>query len=191
MSDQVPEATPGQPLPEMPATAAGLAAMRADSEAVPISGGPRPGSLEDRIAKRRAALEGNTTELFDVPNFQGVFKVELRVLGGKQQYRAIEKHARVQNEYQQNLRSATDLILAATVGIHAVIDPDEDTTQLAEGFTWLDAAKALDKNLDATTPPKAALVRVLGEAGVISLFGEWERWTTQRGAKVDEELVRD
>lgn len=151
---------------------------------------PTPGSLEQRVAERREKLEQKTTELFDVPGYEGVFQVELRLLGGKRQFGIVEALERVHDDYRKALSAATDMILASTVGIHAIVD-DEGTTALAEGMTWLRLAQAADKKLGPEVKSRAALIRLLGENGVLDLAGEWRMWMRNRGTKVDRDLERD
>lgn len=151
---------------------------------------PTAGSLEERVAQRREKLERKTTEMFDVPGYEGVFQVELRLLGGKRQYAIVDALERVHDDYQKAIRAACDMLLAATVQFHAVVD-EEGGTQPAEGATWLRLAQAADRNLGPDTQPRVALIRMLGENGVIELAGEWRMWMKNRGAKLEKDLEQD
>lgn len=149
-----------------------------------------PGSLEERVGRRREQLERKTTELFDVPGYEGVLQAELRLLGGKRQYAIVEALERVHDDYQKAIRAAAEMILASTVAIHEVVD-DEGGTQVAEGVTWLHLARAADKKLGPEIQPRVALIRMLSENGVLELAGEWRLWMKNRGAKVDKALEQD
>lgn len=150
---------------------------------------PHPGSLEARVAKRRQELERHTTEKFDVPGFEGVFQVELQIVGAKRQHAILTRHERIHDEYQKILRAGGDMLLAATVGFHAIVDA-EGNTQPAE-TSWRQLAQAYDKSLDDTVEARVALIRLLGENGVVELVGDWRNWMRTRGVKLESELERD
>jgi len=172
--------------------AAGMAPQEQTSpRGFPTAGAaPVLGSLEERVAARREKLESKTSELFDVPGYEGIFQVELRLLGGKRQFAIIEALERVHSDYQKALAAAADMVVASTVAIHAVVD-EEGKTALAEGVTWTRLATAADKNLDPALKPRVALIRLLTENGVLELAGEWRNWMKNRGVKVEQELEKD
>lgn len=152
-----------------------------------------PGSLEARVAERRRKLEQVTTELFDVPGFEGVFKVELQMLGGKRQFAIFKASEHVHDEYRQSVNIACDTILAATVAFHAVVNEESGETALAEDVTWRKLAMVYDKTLEEATLLKRgggriALSRLVSEADVIELVGEWKKWMQTRGQKVERDL---
>ncbi len=148
------------------------------------------GSLEERVAARRRQLEERTTELFDLPGFEGICQVEMRVVGAKRQLAIMNEHQRIHDESKKVVRVACDLILAATVQFHSIVD-DEGTTKLAEGVSWKSMAQAYDKTLDNTVRGRQALVRLLTENGVLDLLADWREWMRTRGVKVAEELKTD
>jgi hypothetical protein len=153
---------------------------------------PRPGSLEERVAERRMALESRTTDKFDVPGFEGIFKVELQVVGGKRQYAISQRHEHVHDEYQRGLRTAADCVLVATVGFHSIVNDDGDT-EPADNCSWKRLAQASDPTLsDMTLAQKGgsrvAILRLLGEENVLNLAGEWKKWMRTRGVEVDRSL---
>jgi hypothetical protein len=155
-----------------------------------IAPAPVPGSLEARVAERREKLEQQTTELFDVPGFEDIFQVELRVVGGKRQHAILTEHERVHDEYQKLIRSGADMLLAATVAFHAVVDA-EGNTQPAEGATWKALARAAHPDLPDTVKGRVALLRLLGENGVFDLVAAWRTWMKTRGQKINRELEKD
>jgi len=152
---------------------------------------PLLNSLEHRVAERRRKLEAETTHKFDVPGYEGIFRVELQLVGGKRQHQVVKKHEVVRNEYQQTLRVAAELLLSATVAFYAVSGDDEDT--LAEGCTWKRLAKAANAHLDdsvleAPGGNRVALISLIGEDGVFNLAGQWRQWMNTRGAEVESAL---
>lgn len=151
---------------------------------------PLLGSLEHRVAERRKHIEKRTSESFDVPGFEDVFRVELRVIGPKQQHAIAQKHEHC-DEYQQILRTAADLLVVATVGFYAV--DGDGQVQPAEDASWKRFAKAFDPMLDQATLERpgggrVAIVRLLGEEATLVLAGKYKQWVGSRGAKVDKEL---
>lgn len=152
-----------------------------------------PNSLEARVAERRKAIEARTTQLFDVPGYEGILKVELQVVGGKRQYAILTRHENIRDEYRQRLMGAAGLVLAATVAFHSVLD-DEGNTALAEECSWKRLAKAADPTLldsvvDGPGGGSVALLRLLGEEGTIALAGDWKLWQRSRGQQVSKELA--
>lgn len=148
---------------------------------------PAPGSLEARVAARRRELESRTSDKFDVPGFEGVFQVELQVVGGKRQFALGQKAERIHDDYQRALRIAADCLLAATVGFHSV--DVEGETQPAEDCTWKKLAKAFDPNLDVDAmPARVSLIRLIGEEGVFDLADSWKKWMRTRGVEVEKAL---
>lgn len=151
---------------------------------------PTLGSLEARVAERRAKLEAETTHRFDVPGYEGVLKVELQLVGGKRQHAIFKKHEVVRREYDQTLRVGGEIILAATCGFYSVVGEQE---VLAENCTWKRLAKAAhpyldDAVLEAPGGNRVALVTLISEEGVLDLVGEWKKWSRNRGADLEEAL---
>ena len=83
---------------------------------------PLAGSFEARMHQRRVEREQRTTEMFDPPGFEDLFRVEMRVLG----YRALAdlslKHQRQRDDAMRSLYLAADQVLAATVAFHLRIE---------------------------------------------------------------------
>jgi hypothetical protein len=150
----------------------------------------RDGSFEERMQAVRRQRELRTTELFDVPGFEGIFRVEMRVLGVKRMNDIAFAHTRQRNDSLRALYIQADQLLAATVGFRMVQDDGSEAE--AEGMSWLDAARAYDPALDATIRPRAALIRLLDDGkGVGELHGDWYQWNTRGNEQVDGELAED
>jgi len=146
-------------------------------------------SFESRLQERRKQRESRTTETFDTPGFEDLFKVEMQAIGYKRLADLTNRHARVRDESLRTLYIAADQVLAATVAFHKVM-PD-GTLELAEGATWMALAKAFDPTLDGTVRPRAALIRMLDGTGVLELCNDWYVWNTRGNAQVDKELGAD
>jgi len=69
------------------------------------------GSFEQRMQAVRREREQRTTELFEVPGFESLFKVEMQVLGVRRMNDIAFQHARQRNDslrmlYIQAVRSS-------------------------------------------------------------------------------------
>jgi len=160
-----------------------------DEELTPTDVEIRDQSFEERMRARRLQREQRTTESFDVPGFEDLFRVEMQVIGYKRLADVALRHARVRDEALRTLYIAADQILMATVGFHRV--KDEGGYEQADGDTWLSLARSFDNTIDATLRPRAALIRLLEGAGVIALNNDWYEWNTRGNQTVDKELAGD
>jgi hypothetical protein len=148
-----------------------------------------PGSLEARMQEKRRDRESRSTELFEPPGFEDVFRVEMQVLG----YRVLSAIAlseqRVRDEGMRALYIAAEQVLEATVGFKMVM-PNGNLAE-AEGVTWMDLARKMYPELGPETRPRTALIRLLDGAGVLALNNDWFTWNTVGNEKVDRDLALD
>lgn len=161
---------------------------------------PRSGSLEARVALRRQTLEERYTEQFDVPGFEDLFRVELAPLSFKQLSKIAEKHQRVMNDEQRNLRTGADQLIAATRGFYAIVN-DEGDVEVDESASWqslyIGYLKAIGTPITdqvrMNTSPRAALIGLLGPTATMILAGQFFQWATsgKAAAEVESELARD
>jgi hypothetical protein len=160
-------------------------------EAAPYHNGqPLPGSFEARMQERRVQREQRTTELFDVPGFEDIFRVEMQVVGFKPMSDIALRHQRNRDDGMRALAIAAEQVMAATVAFHLI--RDDGTTAPAEGDpSWVDMARAYDPTLDAMVRPRVALIRLLEGPGVLALNNEWFEWNTRGNQQVDKELAAD
>jgi len=150
----------------------------------------RDGAFEERMQEVRRQREQRTTELFDVPGFESIVKVEMQVLGYKRATDLALKHVRQRDDSLRTLYTAADQILAATVGFYKVQPNGEP--EYAEGLDWMGLAQAYDPTLDGSVPERAALIRLLDDGkGVGELHGDWYQWNTRGNASVEKELAAD
>lgn len=170
--------------------AAGLAQAAIDAGIAPdprsSNGDPLAGSFEARIQQRRVEREQRTTELFEPPGFEDLFRVEMQVLGYRRLADLALKHQRQRDDAMRSLYLAADQVLAATVAFHLV--KDDGTLDVIEDASWLTIARRMYPELDGTTRPRVALIRLLDGAGVLALNNQWYDWNTNGNTQVDREL---
>jgi hypothetical protein len=159
-------------------------------EGAHVNGQPQPGSFEARMQERRVQREQRTTELFEPPGFEDIFRVEMQVVGFKPLSEIALRHQRQRDDGMRALAIAAEQIMLATVGFHMV--RDDGTTAEAEGDpTWLDMARAYDPNLGPDTRERVAVIRLLEGPGVLALNNDWFEWNTRGNQQVDKELAAD
>jgi hypothetical protein len=158
------------------------------------NGGFRSGgidqALEARLQARRRERESRTTEMFEVPGHEDIFKVEMQVLGFRRTTDIELAQVRVKRDADRVLYTCADQVLAATVGFW-LIEPDGSLAK-ADGIGWVDIARAEFPEMDATVRPRTALIRLLNDGnGVKLLHAEWNAWNQGGNVEVDEALVGD
>jgi hypothetical protein len=160
-----------------------------ESQEIPEIVENNDGSFESRMQERRRQREQRTSEVFDVPGFEDLFKVEMKVLGYKRLADLALPHSRVRDDSLRQLYISADQVIAATVGFHKIME--DGSLREAEGATWMDMAKAFDPSLDGTVKPRAALIRLLDGTGVLELSNDWYTWNARGNVQVDKDLGAD
>ena len=156
----------------------------------PLNGGdPAPGSFEARMQERRRQRETRTTEMFEPPGFEDLFRVEMQVVGYKRLADIALRHQRQRDDGLRSLYIAADQIIAATVAFHLVKD-DGSLDEIDDG-SWLGIAQRMYPELDATTRPRVAVIRLLEGPGVLELNNDWYAWNTRGNVDVERELGLD
>jgi hypothetical protein len=159
-------------------------------EAVHHNGKPLPGSFEARMQERRVQREQRTTELFDVPGFEDLFRVEMQVVGFKPQADIALRYQRQRDDGMRLLAIAAETVCEATVGFHMV--RDDGTTVEADGDPgWVDMARAYDPTLAVDTIERVALIRLLEGQGVLALNAQWSEWNMRGNQQVEKDLSAD
>lgn len=153
-------------------------------------GGALPGSFEARLQEVRRQREQRTTELFEPPGFEDLFRVEMRVVSFKVLSDIVISHRRQHDESLQVLYINADIVLAATVGFRMLGD-DGELLEPERPTTWVDLARAFDPTLGADVRPRVALIRMLEGQGVATLANEWNEWNTRGNGRVERDLERD
>jgi hypothetical protein len=148
-----------------------------------------PGSFEARMRDRRRQRESRTTELFEPPGFEDLFRVEMQVVAFKPLSDIVMTHQRQRDESLRNLYINADIILKATVGFH-LVQPDGSLDRIDDA-DWVSIAQVPYPELDDDTRPRVALIRLLDGQGIATLAAQWNDWNTHGNAQVDGELRRD
>lgn len=150
---------------------------------------PLAGSFEARIQQRRQERESRTTEFFEPPGFEDMFRVEMQVLGYRHLADLALKHQRTRDEAMRALYLAAEQVLAATVAFHLV--QDDGSLDLIEDASWLAIARKMYPEMDGMTRPRVAIIRLLDATGVLALNNAWFEWNTNGNSQVDRELSAD
>ena len=161
------------------------------AEAVYHNGQPLPGSFEARMQERRVRREQRTTELFDVPGFQDLFRVEMQVarLQADERHRATppasprRRHARC---WRSPPRPSSTRPSAFTWS--ATTAPPRRPRATPPGSTW---PAPDDPTLGLDTHERVAIIRLLEGQGVLGLNDAWSEWNTHGNEEVDKELAAD
>lgn len=151
-----------------------------------VTGG---GSLKARMGRRGRELESQRSEVFEVPGYDEIIAVELRMLGYEESRKIGQRVARHTREVaMQELYAFCDQILAATEGFFEV-DGDR---RVPIDATWTSLARdASPVKLPEELTPRQALISLVGDRRVAYLFTAWEEWMRGERSDVDEEVVRD
>ncbi len=102
---------------------------------------PLAGSFEARMRLRRTEREQRTTEMFEPPGFEDLFRVEMQVLGYRQLADLSLKHQRQRDDAMRSLYLAADQVLAATVAFHLI--QDDGTLDEIEDASWSAIARKM------------------------------------------------
>jgi hypothetical protein len=151
----------------------------------PLSAVDEPTSLEARMAARGEELDDLRIEIFEVPRWEQMLAVELRMLSWKRLRKVVEKHRR-QTVDLRDLYTAADQILLATVGFYEVNDGNRTP---APNMSWTKAYQAWKRTSDVT--PRQALLGLVGDVQTIVLWNDWQEWMKGSRPDVDRELQED
>jgi DNA-binding PucR family transcriptional regulator len=141
------------------------------------------------MQQRRRERELRTSEMFDPLGFEGLFKVEMQVLGYRRMADIALHHQRQRDDALRQLYIAADQVIAATVAFHMV--DDDGALDPIDDASWLSIAQRMYPELDEATRPRVALIRLLEAPAVLALNNEWYAWNTRGNAEVERELGAD
>lgn len=149
---------------------------------------PAPGSLAARMARRGEQLQNQRTEMFEVPGWEDILAVELRMLGYEESRKIGRRLSKVRDVAMQELYSFADQIIAATEGFFEVVDGQRRPVDR----TWMQLAReGVARPLPEDLTPRQAIIALLGDRRVAYLFNSWEEWMQGERPEVDEEVMRD
>jgi hypothetical protein len=147
-------------------------------------------SIADEFQARRAELQADVTETFDVPGFEGVLKVRYGLLGQKQIDLLGERIAKIKglDSTTRRLYLMADTLVLSSVAVYPakLHDPDKPV----DGPKWSPAVASALKIEGATTPRQAviAVLTARSDTYVGVHYQDVMAWQGGENERVDEEL---
>lgn len=145
------------------------------------------GSLADRVKQRRRALETRQNETFDLPGYEGILAAEFRLLAWTEGRKIGRVNAEVPEEELQLLYTCADGLLAAHTRFFEV----HGTEQVEITETWQTLCTLAGRSIPTDASDRVAMLALLDDVGVMSLWSEYETWRITRGRRINEEVTRD
>ena len=147
-------------------------------------------SLETRARKRIQELEQEQSEVFEVPGWQDILGVELRLLGWEEGRKIGSRLRKVKPESLRELYIMCDLIIAATDGLHEIL---ESGGTKRSRHNWVSLAQAVlpVESLPDNLTPRRALLAIVTDKRVPALYAVWQSWSGGARAETVEEVVED
>jgi hypothetical protein len=151
-------------------------------------------SLEDRVAARRKQLDEETFEVFEVPGWNDILGVKLRLQGFEEGRKIAKQHAKVRPETLRELYVVCDTIVQCTVGL---VEFNEDGSWTDSQHDWVSLVqrlverKAIDVDDSLQMTPRRALLALVGDKRIPNLYVEWQQWVAGARPHVDQEVVGD
>jgi hypothetical protein len=145
-------------------------------------------SLDARMQARSRELESRTSEFFPIPGFEDILVVELQMLGFERQRRIARKHERLRDQTLQELYTAADCLIDATVRFAEVVSEGHVRSINDD---WIELARRTGKVLPQDVTPRKALIAFVGSFRIVGLWQEWSAWCSGRREAVDREVVSD
>lgn len=145
-------------------------------------------SLAQRMQSRSQELERQVTEVFDIPGWEDILSVELRLMGWQVLRGIGQRNRKVKQVALQELYTAIDSIITATSQFYEVQGERRVTL---EGDTWISLARRTGKKLPDELTQRQAVLALVGDTRVMVLYNEWQEWMQGERREVDEEVMRD
>lgn len=145
------------------------------------------GSLAARMRGRAQELERQVTETFDIPGWEDILAVELRLMPWATLRGIGQRNRKVKQAAIQELYTAADSIITATEQFYEVAG--EHKTPLEE--SWITLAKRTGRPLPEDLTQRQAVIALVGDTRVMVLYNEWSEWMQGERRDVDEEVMRD
>jgi hypothetical protein len=174
-----------------PGSEAGLALGAEDV----IDRGPRVAStsLRERMRRHKAELEDRTTELFPVPNWDGILVVELRPVDWDDTEESIGRHSR--RERGQILRTGADEIVNGTVAFYELDPEGEAVEQVEDARLWSQLLESYTDTELGEMPheirERTALIELCTDQGVMALSTTFRRWMVGAKSGIGNQVRRD
>ena len=148
-------------------------------------------SLRGRMRQRARQRAAESTRIFEVPGWEDMLAVELRVLSHDASTKILQRNAEVVKQSTRLLYNAADHILAATVAFYEV---DEETGEHKEipQHNWISLAReGLEQNLPANLTPRQALIALIEDHRVVPFATQWEAWALSGSSTFAQEIPQD
>jgi hypothetical protein len=146
-------------------------------------------SLAARMAGRREELEQDTTRVFPLPAYDSILAIEFRMLGWQTQRniaRVLEK--KVKDPALFELYVAAESLIRAFETLHEVLPSGE--TQ-PTGYSIIEVARASGLKLGEDVTPRQALIALVGDTRVMTLYSDYMGWVGGQREDHDEDVMRD
>jgi hypothetical protein len=147
-----------------------------------------PLSLAERMDVKRKQVESRTTIIMDIPGWEDVLAVEFQVLSWEAMKNLAKRHRRLQNDALQELYTAADHLIAATVAFYEN-RPDGSRERIEDG-SWVGLARNV-KPLKADATDRQGLLLLMRDSPTIFLWSDWQEWLKTRKEDVDDEVMED
>lgn len=154
-----------------------------DPEAVEASN-----SLSARMERRSQELASQVSEIFEIPGWDEILEVELRLMGWEALRKIGIRNQKVKGVPMQELYTSVDQIVAGTEKFYEL---DDEGNRKPIKDTWTSLARRTGKNLPQDLTPRQAVLALVGDTRVMTLYNAWQEWMKGERSQADEELVRD
>lgn len=156
----------------------------------PVPDAGDPASLASRIARRRAALQGQTTKTFDVAGYKGLLAATYRKLTYTEERAIGVQHSEMPDGGDKDLTIAAHTLAVACLD---VLEVQPDGTQVSLDMTWGAAlADRLGIKVTDGANARTALFAIFADdRALMEHYVDRERWQDSLTEMVDETVVQD
>jgi hypothetical protein len=148
------------------------------------------GSLQERLHQRRAEMQAQEPEEFDVPGYEGIIVARYQILPWKQHRAITARHEKSRDVAERDMYVAADTLINACVDLAEVL-PDGSRKPL--GYKW--GVKAAQELFGVDSPLETARQGILAcfprDGLLMSHYGEVMQWQQGAQPKVDRELEQE
>lgn len=145
-------------------------------------------SLSSRMERRSSELASQKSDIFELPGWDDILEVELRLMGWEALRKIGIRNQKVKSVPMQELYTSVDQIVAGT---ERFFELDEAGNRKPIRDTWVSLARRTGKNLPQDLTPRQAVIALVGDTRVMTLYNAWQEWMKGERQEVDEEVVRD
>lgn len=149
-----------------------------------------PGSLADRVAQRRSALQEKRSVTLDVPHYKGILAAQYRPLTYQEIRGTMARAEKIRDESDSELFLAASQLILACEDVLEVTPTGEHNSL---GMRWgVALAEKLGVELPDGANARQALMAIFPyDVDVVTHFAEYSQWLSDENNSVDEELAED